>query len=108
LFGLIGEGTEFWKDFLRSKVLIVEKSSTSHYRNTCLLKQKQKTRGRRRLSTREEEDPPMGLSHFHYRNDTEPADGPIDPTSEQNHVVTGSPSEPNPKIKGKRSFVPKI
>jgi len=28
----------------------------------------------------------MGLSHFHYRNDTEPADGPVDPASEQNHM----------------------
>jgi len=32
------------------------------------------------------EDPPTGLSHFHYGNDTEPADEPVDPTSEQNHM----------------------
>ena len=28
----------------------------------------------------------MGLSHFHYGNDTEPADEPVDPASEQNHM----------------------
>ena len=28
----------------------------------------------------------MGLSHFHYGNDTEPADEPLDPTSEQNYM----------------------
>jgi len=41
--------------------------------------------------TREVEDPPTGLSHFHYRNDTEPADGPVESASEQNH--TGPPGQ---------------
>jgi len=30
--------------------------------------------------------PITGLSHFRYRNDTTPADGPVDPASEQNHM----------------------
>ena len=32
------------------------------------------------------EGPKTGLSHFRYRNDTETADGPVDLTSEQNHI----------------------
>ena len=32
------------------------------------------------------EDPLTGLSHFHYGNDTDPADEPVDPASEQNHM----------------------
>jgi len=27
-----------------------------------------------------------GLSHFHYGNDTEPANEPVDPASEHNHM----------------------
>jgi len=35
---------------------------------------------------REVEDPLTGLSHLHYGNNTEPADEPFDPASEQNHL----------------------
>jgi len=45
-----------------------------------------KFRRRRRTCTREVEDPLTGLSHFHNRNDTELADEPVDPASEQNHM----------------------
>ena len=54
--------------------------------NTCLFKNKKKTRRRRHTCTREVEDPLTGHSHFHYRNNTEPADKPVDPASEQNHM----------------------
>jgi len=47
---------------------------------------KKKNRRRRRTCTREVEDPLTGLSYFHYRNDTEPADEPVDPASEQNYM----------------------
>jgi len=47
---------------------------------------KKKNRRRRRTCTREVEDPLTGLSHFYYRNDTELADEPVDPASEQNHM----------------------
>jgi len=41
-------------------------------------------------NTRQVEDPLTGHSHFHYGNITEPADEPVDPASEQNHL---GPSE---------------
>ena len=80
--------TELRKDILRYRVPIIEKSSTAHFpkQHMFVKKKRRKTRGRRRFCTREVEDPPKGLSHFHYRNDTEPADGPVDPASEQNHM----------------------
>jgi len=54
--------------------------------HVCLKKKEGKTRRRRRTCTREVENPLTGLSHFHYGNDTEPADEPVDPASEQNHM----------------------
>ena len=86
-FGLIGEGTELWQDFLKYKVPIVMKSSTTHYpKQHMFVKKEEKTRRRRRTCTREVENPLTGLSHFHYKmilnrpmqyhfqNDTESAD----------------------------------
>ena len=87
--GLIGEGTELWPDFLKYMIPIVMKSATAHYPKQHIFVEKKregKPRRRRRTCTREVEDPLTGLSHFHYGNDTEPADEPVDPASEQNHV----------------------
>jgi len=51
------------------------------------LKKKQgNPRRRRRTCTREVKDPLTGLSHFHYGNNTEPADESVDPASKQNHM----------------------
>jgi len=46
---------------------------------------KKKRRGRH-IFTRKVEDPQTGNSHFQYGNGLEPADEPVDPTSEQNHM----------------------
>ena len=73
------------------------KPSTAHYPKQQLFVFKKKPRRRRRTCTREVEDPPTGLSYFQYGNgteladDTEPADEPVDPASEQNHM--GPPSQ---------------
>jgi hypothetical protein len=47
-----------------------------------------KTRNQRRnhTYTREVDDPLTSLSQFHYENGTAPADEPVDPASEQNHI----------------------
>jgi len=49
--------------------------------HVCLKKKKENP-----TCTREVEDPLTGLSKFHYGNDTEPADEPVDHASEQNHM----------------------
>jgi hypothetical protein len=54
--------------------------------HVCSKKKAGNPRRRRRTCTKEVEDPLTGLLHFHYGNDTEPADEPVDPASEQNHV----------------------
>ena len=54
--------------------------------HVCWKTKEENTRRRRRTCTREVEDPSTGLSHFHYGNETEPADEPVDPASEQNHL----------------------
>jgi len=71
---------------LRYNVPIVVKSSTAHHPKQRRFVKIKKTRRRRRTCTREVEDPLTGLSHFRYRNGTQPADEPVDPASEQNHM----------------------
>jgi len=61
------------------------KSSTVHYPKQHMLFYKKIRRGRR-TCTREVEDPLTGLSHFHYGNDTDLADEPVDPASEYNFM----------------------
>ena len=50
----------------------------------CLKKKKKNPK--ENPCTREVEDPLTGLSHFHYGNDTELAEAPVDLASEQNHI----------------------
>ena len=57
--------------------------------HVCFKTKEEETRRRRRTCTREVEDPLMGLSHFHYGNDTEPADEPVDPASDQSRRTQG-------------------
>jgi len=53
--------------------------------NARLLKKK-KLRRRICTCTREVEDPPTSLSHFHCGNSTEAANEPLDSASEQDHM----------------------
>jgi len=62
------------------------KSSTAHYPKQHMFVKKNKIRRRRHPCTREVENPLTSVSHFHYRNDTEQANEPVDPTSEQNRM----------------------
>jgi len=50
------------------------------------LKKKPEGEGAPAPGTREVEDPLTDLSHFQYGNGTEPANEPVDPASEQNHM----------------------
>jgi len=50
---------------------------------TLVFQKKKKPREKAHL---EVQDPLTGLSHFQYGNGTEPADEPVDPASEQNHM----------------------
>ena len=67
MFGLIGEGTELWQDFLKYKVPFVVKSSTAHYpKQHMFVLKKKKPEGEGAPAP---EKP--SRSHFHYGNTTE-------------------------------------
>jgi len=74
-FGLIGEGPEWWWDFLRSKVPIVVKPSTAQYPKQHLFVflsffvKKEKKKKPEGEGAPAPEKP--SLSHFHYGNTTE-------------------------------------
>jgi len=70
------------------KVPIVMKSSNAHYpkQHMFVIKKRRINPKERCACTREVEDALTGLLHFHYGNDTELADEPVDPASEQNHL----------------------
>jgi len=57
-----------------------------HQSKATLILMGSKIRRRTHTCARKVEDPPTSLSHFHYGNDTTPANETVDPASEQNHM----------------------